>query len=95
MKSDCCNAEMRVVSADEGTNFYCCSECGGACNANRFYKIAKTDPFPPDYDAEGAEEAIVKDTERRENNVNAVMRLLSGEEIYEAKIVLEEAARRL
>lgn len=36
MKSKCCKAEMEVASADEGTNFYVCSACSKACDAD-FY----------------------------------------------------------
>lgn len=32
MKSNCCNAPMRVSTADEGTSCYVCAKCNRACD---------------------------------------------------------------
>lgn len=31
--SDCCQSELQVAGADEGTNHYRCSNCKSACDA--------------------------------------------------------------
>ena len=39
-KSDCCQAEVKVISADEGTSHWECEKCGKSCN-DTFYKATK------------------------------------------------------
>ena len=51
MKSNCCNAEVRVESGDEGTSHYACNKCGNACDL----KIEDGGPAFPTF-----EEANVK-----------------------------------
>ena len=32
MKSNCCDATMKVESGNEGTSFYYCDKCGNSCD---------------------------------------------------------------
>ena len=35
--SDCCNAPLKIISADEGTSHYECEKCGKSCNDIYYY----------------------------------------------------------
>lgn len=47
-KSNCCNALVKIVGGDEGTNHYECTKCGKACDleAGSWQKAASKQPKP-------------------------------------------------
>ena len=46
MNSNCCNAEMKVSTADEGTSCWICSKCQKACNPKKMSLKKKTKEKP-------------------------------------------------